>query len=386
MTNSQNIYTNRNRRTLMTSKSYLAPRALLLLLASALIIVGCEGEDEDLISLPAVEASAAPEVSFGEAAISREALHGPIEGSGTVQPSRQVMLTAPYPARITNVDVTEGDFVERGTRVVQLDTTVQRQQAAQANASAAAQRAQAQQAAAEITRLTPLLEYGVVTEQQIDQLGAQRVALEESVTAAEAMVTLSRAQQYDGSIKAPFDGVITDVPAEIGAMAMPGVPVVRLLDMSAVDIHVSLSEADIASVEIGDSVQVRVPATGIEREGSVRFVNPEIDQMTRFGTIIVRVDNSDGALMAGSFVRIKTDRRDAAQVLVVPSDALLRTSSGVYVFVITGSSEERRPVTVDRLPDGRWALLDGVSGNEQLRTGDLVHLASNASARTSSED
>lgn len=278
-------------------------------------------------------------------------------------------------ARVEAVNVSEGDIVEQDAVLVQLDTTLPRQQAAQANAQAAANRVQAQQAADEIERLLPLVARGVVAEQQVDALEAQRAALDESVDAVEAMASLARAQRADGSIRAPFAGTVTAVPLEVGAIASPGAPLVRLLDMSEVDVRVSLSEAEMSAVAVGDIVRIRVPGAGIEREGHIRFVDPELDPATRLGEVLVRVENSDRRLLAGSFAAVTAPRANTAEVLIVPPDAILRTAAGASVFVVTPSGFERRTVVVERLSDGQWAVASGLVAGERVATGALSGLA-----------
>lgn len=346
---------------------------------AALMFSACHTGDAALVELPPADSAAATPAALGEVTASAEPIERHVSGSGTLEPSRVVSLSAPYMARIDAVDVTEGDRVDAGDRLVLLDTTAPRLQAAQASASAAATRAQAQLASAEVERLQPLLERGVVTPQQLDQLRAQHAALSESVEASEAMASLSRAQRDDGAIRAPFAGIVTEVPAEVGAMAAPGVPLARLVDLSTVDIRVSLSESDMHAVGVGDPVNVEIVATGETRPGEVRFVDPELDPATRFGEVIVRVDNADGALLAGSFARVTAERRAPRTAIVVPPESLLRTASGTWVYVLGGASPERRAVVAERIGDGRWVIREGVAAGERLATGNLARL-SNASA------
>ncbi|MCA9563858.1 MAG: efflux RND transporter periplasmic adaptor subunit [Myxococcales bacterium] len=353
---------------LMARRAGWASAFLILL---SLSLWACHKGSDGLVVLPEASAETTESRDFGRAVVESERLENSILATGTVEPSRTVTLSAPYLARIEEVDVREGDEVEPDDELVSLDTTNFRQQRAQAQANVASARVQMEQAAAEIERHVPLVDRGIVAEQQLDQLRAQRDALEESVEAAEAVARLTRSQMADGIIRAPFLGTVTEVQAEVGAMATAGGSLVRLVDMSAVDVRTTLAEDEISVARVGAQVNVRIPALDLERAGAIRFVDPELDPTTRTGEILVRVDNSDRQIFAGSFAEVVLTRPASRERLSVPADAVLRTANGDFVVVMGAEGFERRTVAVERLADGRWEILDGATAGEQVVTGDL---------------
>lgn len=345
---------------------------LLLLVIAGTALGACHHGDDAGIELPPVFESAPPDV--GVAHIERRALDATFQAMGTVEPARAVDVGSPTLARIEQVYVTEGDVVEAGTELVALDTTVARLQVAQARANVASARVQLDQVVGELERYAPLVERGVVSQQQVDQLASQRDALRESVEAAEATVSVARSQVDDGDVLAPFAGTVTELSAEIGAMASPGASLVRIVDMSAVDVRIRVPEADLPNVRVGQSLTVSVPSLGVEREGTVRFVDPELDAQARTGEALVRVDNADGRLFAGAFAEVTVPRENATQALVVPADGVVRTGDGAAVVIPRGTGFERRPVVAVALPDGLWAVTGDLNEGDAIAVGELARL------------
>lgn len=352
-----------------------ASRVPLLLLALAGAALGaCHQQEGAGIELPPASESTTAGPEVGVAHVQRRALDATFQAMGTIEPARSVVVGSPTLARIEGVAVTEGDRVEAGADLVELDTTVARLQVAQARANVASTRVQLDQVEGELARYTPLVDRGVVSQQQVDQLASQRDALRESVEAAEATVSVARSQVDDGVVSAPFGGTVTEITAEVGAMASPGAGLVRIVDMSAVDVRIRVPEADIANVRVGQSLTVSVPSLGVEREGTVRFVDPELDPQARTGEALVRVDNADGRLFAGAFAEVTVPRVDATVALVVPANGIVRTSDGAAVVIPRGTGYERRPVEARALPDGLWAITGDVSEGEAIAVGELARL------------
>lgn len=349
---------------------------MVVLLSLALVATGalgaCHQQDGHAIELPSLEQSAIVGPTLDRVQVEELRTSEPIVASGTVEPARIVTVGSPLMARVDAVNVEEGAVVEPGDVMVRLDTTAGQLQVAQARANVATTRVQLERAMADVERYTPLAVSGVVSQQQVDQLGSQRDALRESIEAGEAMVSLARSQVSDGTVRAPFRATVTEIPVDVGAMASPGGALVRLVDMSEVDVRVRLAESEMRAVHTGMTLPVRAPGLGIEAEGVVRFVDPELNAADRTGEVLVRVNNESGQWLAGAFAEVTLPRPSQAEVRVLPRDAVLRTGAGTFVLVPEGEGYRRRTVVAEAMPDGRWRIESGLGAGDEVARGALA--------------
>ncbi|MCB9532017.1 MAG: efflux RND transporter periplasmic adaptor subunit [Myxococcales bacterium] len=352
-----------------------ARRAALLLCAVSVAgaFAGCEERDANAVALPELPA-APPAPALARATVERVSLDATVDAMGTVEPVRAAVLAAPVLGRVDAVRVREGAVVDAGAVVVELDATAARLRVEQARSNAAAARVQLDRATADITRFSPLVSQGVVAAHQVDQLQSQRDGLEDSLESAETTVSLASSQVRDSTIRAPFAGVVTRVFTEVGEVASPGGELVRLVDMSSVEVRARLPESAVARVHVGDEVRVRTPALGVERRGQVAFVNVELDAATRTGEALVRVDNADGALFAGAFAELEFDVAARGSALRVPTDAVVRSAGSAWVLEDAGGALRAHRVTANPAPGGGWFIEGDVREGALVATGALGEL------------
>jgi multidrug efflux system membrane fusion protein len=147
---------------------------------------------------------------------------------------------------------------------------------------------------------------GALTDQSIEKanLGVKMAKLQ----LRGAQVALRMAQQAlaDTQLRAPFAGVITKVLAEEGQMItmMPPVVVFVLADTETLEVRVPVPERRLASIKVGQAVRVSLPALGLVREARIDRMADVVDPMTRSAEAIIRLDNTDHALPAGTFAAV----------------------------------------------------------------------------------
>lgn len=321
-----------------------------------------------LHQLPSVVAPAAPTLSLTTPRLVQRANSAVVTGS--VQPARTAEVFGPFPGRVQVIHVDEGSVVEADATLVELDTAVYRLQVAQARAQAAQTQVQLEQALTEHARLSPLVRQGIVSQQQVDQLEAQANALREALEAIGAMVRVSQVQVRDGVVRAPFGGMVTRVNVEAGTMSTGAGALLRLVDLTEVDVKLTVPEQWIRTLSVGQALEVAVPALGVTRTGVVRFINPEMDPDTRSGEVLVRVANPEGELLAGAFAEAIVTATGDAQRILVPAQAVLRTTNGPVAFVVRDGVASRVLLDAISVVEG-WEVRAGLTGDETLVMGEL---------------
>lgn len=295
--------------------------------------------------------------------IARAAVSAPVRSTGTTRPLRAANLASATSARIEKILVKEGDKVRAGQALLRLDARAASLAVSQAEASAAALEAQATRLSADYERLAPLVQKGAVAQSRVDQLASQRDAAKSQVEAAKAATDAARRVAVDATLSAPFAGTVVDVPVEVGEMSGSGT-LVRLIDLSAVEVSVRINERDLGRVSAGDAVRAVFPGVGSEATGKVQRVGLEVDPANRTAELIVELPNPKGELRAGVFAELEITPSATRDAILVPRAALTGGSGDQAVFVIEGGVAKRRAVKTQPFDDLRVEVTEGLQGGE----------------------
>ncbi|HEY1077175.1 MAG TPA: efflux RND transporter periplasmic adaptor subunit [Fontimonas sp.] len=147
-------------------------------------------------------------------------------------------------------------------------------------------------------------------------------------------------------VVAPQSGVVVELPVRQGAQLTPGMPLMTLADLSTVWIMVEVPEAQAAWVAPGRPAEARLRSLpGRLFEGQVDHVYPLLDAQTRTLRARIAVDNADGMLKPGMYADVTVFGGSRREVVLVPSEALIRTGTRSVVMVDEGEGRYR-PVEV----------------------------------------
>jgi HlyD family secretion protein len=342
-----------------------------------------------LIVLVMVSASAKREkgieVRFEQ--VGRRDLVAAVTASGKIQPKKKVDISADITGRITRIAVREGDLVQKGQFLLQIDATIyqanlQRAQAAMSSAEAGSVQARANrdQSQRGMQRTKELREQNpnLISQEQLEQAQTAYDIAEANFTAAQHMVEQARAgfqeardQLAKTHLTAPMAGRVTRLAVEEGEVAVPGTfsretgLLLTISDLSVIQTTVNVDETDVVRVNIGDSVEVTIDAfpdtTFIGRVTEVsnsailtaasnipgqndRAVDYEVEITLSNPPEEVRPDLSATA-------RIVTDTRK--QALAIPIIALTVREN-------TPVSTEQRPAAATKAPDEKKKESEGV--------------------------
>ncbi len=339
---------------------------------------GCQGQ-RALAELPAeaAAAEAGPGLAVEALTLTEEDASAPVFAHGTSRAARDARLAPSMTARIERIFVTPGQRVKRGAPLVQLESEPIRLGAAQAAAAAAAARVQAQQLATDFERLAPLGEEGTLASGRLVQLASQRDAAKAQVEAAEAAAAVASRYVANATLRAPFDGVVVDVPVEVGEIASvtPATIMVHLMDLSAVEVHVRVHERDLPRIAVGDRAVARFESLGVEVEGEISEAGLDVDPATRTARVVARLENPDGRLLSGAFAELAVHPARKSKMLLVPQRLVAGDGALSYCWVIEGDKVRRRTVEVAPFGGGRVELRSGVAPGERLAAAGLERLS-----------
>jgi multidrug efflux pump subunit AcrA (membrane-fusion protein) len=202
------------------------------------------------------------------------------------------------------------------------------------------------------------------------QAGPTRTALavqKASLAEAEARLAQEKTRLAECVIESPFSGVVTRVHVRPGDMAAAKARLLELADFSSLVARIAVPEAFTAQVRPGMMLDARVDAyPGKSFRGRVVRVYPDLDRRTRTRMVEARIAGASGAV-PGMFVRLTLTLERVDDALVLPLTALLTNEAGEKtVFVAKEGRAERRIVRTGIEDSDRVQILAGIEPGEKV--------------------
>ena len=265
-------------------------------------------------------------------------LHRRLEYTGTVEPVRQVRIVPEVTAKVVSLKVENGDRVEKGQLMAKFDTKLFNLQKKQASAAVKLAQTQVKSTQKEWDRLHPLAESGAVSKSQLDQLESGLDAANAQVDQAKAALSLASYSVQKSTLRAPFDGIITNLLVNEGEFVGPQMAaygMLTLVDISEVKVKVGVTEKDLPLVTQGLGVDITSEAYPDQVfTGKVSVLNPSADPLSKSFPIEIRATNPDELLKAGMFVRVQIHIETREDVLTVPAGAVVKLKDRHVVYVV----------------------------------------------------
>jgi RND family efflux transporter MFP subunit len=265
-----------------------------------------------------------------------------------------------------------GSKVKVGDVLAEIDTPDLDQQLMQARADLSVAQANAKLAQITAERWQSLASTDAVAKQDVDQRTFTWNANIAQVKAAQANVDRLVAEEAFKRLVAPFDGIITARETDIGALinvgAAGGAELFVVSETSKLRVYVNVPQNFVPSVPPGTQATISVPEhpekiySGTV-EASAQAVNPST------GTTLMQliVDNSAGEMMPGDYVSIHLQIAAAANVLSVPSSALIFDAKGLSIATVGANNRVLlKPVSIERDLGAVVELAAGVTSNDRV--------------------
>jgi len=284
----------------------------------------------------------------------------------TIKAVRDATLSSQVPGSVLGIHVKAGDKVKAGTVLIELDAGAAVQQVQGAQAQVLAAQTQEVLAAQELERQRALYAQQYVSKAALDRA---------QVNALKANTQVAQAQRGYFTIRAPFDGVVSQVPANPGDMAMPGKPLVVMHDPSWLRIKGDLPQTLKAEAErASQPFAFEVPGVlqGFQQAQKMELI-PSVDSQTHTMelrlTLARTAQGASSGLAPGMHARIWVPLPTAQGETRnwIPSSAVIRRGeiTGVYVIVAEGAPRLRQ-IRLGRESGGQVEVLSGLKAGETI--------------------
>jgi membrane fusion protein (multidrug efflux system) len=286
----------------------------------------------------------------------------------------------------------EGAIVHQGQPLYQIDPSIYRAAAAQAQANLASAQAQASAAQAKANRYRPLAAEQAVAQQDYTDAAAQARAAQAAVAQNRAALNTAQINLRFTTVPAPITGRIGRSLFTEGALVTTNqadpMAVISVLDPIYVDIQQSSGDmlrlrrqlAGGGAAPLSAEVRLKLDdGSTYDYPGTVEFSEVTVEPSTGTVTMRARFPNPQGLLLPGMFVRASFAQSQVANAFLVPEVAVTRDAKGNAEVYLVGPGNKAviRQVTAERTLGDSWIVTAGLRNGDRVITQGLGKVKAN---------
>jgi membrane fusion protein, multidrug efflux system len=332
---------------------------------------------------PVRNVSAPPAVPVSVATVSRADLPVRLTALGSVVAFNTVTVRPRVDGQLMRVLFREGQFVERGELLAEIDPRPFQVQLEQAEGQLARDQAQLANARVDLGRYQTLLSEDSIASQNVDAQRSTVAQLEAALKVDDAAIDSARLNLTYSRITAPLSGRVglrlVDAGNVVTASATAGLVVITQVDPIAVVF--TLPEDALRTVLPRIRAGARLPVDAFDRSGATRLamgsvvtVDNQIDQST--GTVRLKAvfDNHDHALFPSQFVNVQVLADTERAQMVVPASAVQQGPQGQFVYLVRDGKAVVQGVQVADVEAERASIRSGLNAGDVVVTDGLDRL------------
>ena len=316
----------------------------------------------------------------------RRAVPFELAATGAVEPLQTVAVLPQISGPILRIAFSEGQEVEKGQILFQIDPRPFQAALDQAKAMLARDQAQAQSAVLDAQRYAELVTQDYVTKSDYDAKRANAEALQAVVRADSAAVANAALNLEWAAVRAPISGRTGRLLVREGNLVRANAPdpLVTINQIHPILVRFAVPERHLPDIQRHSRGRLPVLVSPSKTdtaasEGLLTFVDNAVDTAT--GTVLLKAEfpNRDNALWPGEFLNVRLQLYIENNALLVPAQAVMTGQQGTYVFVLNQDGTARsQPVTVERAAGAYAVIAQGVRPGDEVVTDGQVRLVSGA--------
>ena len=177
-------------------------------------------------------------------------------------------------------------------------------------------------------------------------------------------------------VEAPIAGTVTEIYTEEGESVSTSIPVLEIGRLENLEIQAYVSERYVNRVALGQKALIKTDGLpGVQLDAVVSEISPIVDQTSRTMEITLSFSGSYTGIKAGMLADVILILEEKDNVVKIPEDALTERQDGFFVFVLKGSSVERRAIETGISIDGIVEITSGIEAGETIVSAGMTMLA-----------
>ncbi|MBI1763865.1 MAG: MdtA/MuxA family multidrug efflux RND transporter periplasmic adaptor subunit [Acidobacteria bacterium] len=301
-----------------------------------------------------------------------------LNGLGTVTPLNTISVKTRLDGQLTRIDFKEGQFVNKGALLAEIDARPYEVQLAQAQAQLERDQATLNNAKADLARYQYLVGKGIIPQQQVDTQAAVVAQNSAVIKVDETQIDNAKLQLTYCRITAPISGRIGLRQVDPGNMvhAADANGLVVITQVQPIGVLFTIPEDSLSAVLQKFRTGAQLSAEAYDRSGQTKLVagrlltmDNQIDPATGTNRLKAVFENKANALFPNQFVNIRLLVETQKDKVLIPAVAIQRGPNGAFVYVVKpDQTVEVRPVTVSTMEGTEAAIDSGLAANEQVVT------------------
>jgi membrane fusion protein, multidrug efflux system len=295
-------------------------------------------------------------------------LGGNLQWSGNLAAAQSAVVRSKTNGTLMSLSVKEGAVVQAGQTLGTIDTSDfairlnERQAAiesAQANLSNAQRVYDTNQGLSEKGFISPAAMDGYKT--QLDAAKAQ-------MKVAQAQNAGVKLALRETALIAPMSGTVSKRNALPGEKLSIEQAIITLVTTNPIEMHGTIAPHQVSALKIGMAVSAEIDGLSGTRNGKLERIGPAADIGTKAIPVVVRFDNSDGALQPGQFAQATTTIADEVESLTVPVQAIALENNQQIVWVVENEKLKRQYVKLGKRDENgvNVQVLEGLKASDQI--------------------
>ena len=272
---------------------------------------------------------------------------------GEINASGSAVISTNHSGILEAINVEQGTHVKRGDVLAEVVSK-------NVLASYEISQATLKQAEDGYARVKKVHESGTVADVKL-------VEIETQLAKAKAAARSSEESLEECKVKAPFNGTVSEVLIEKGVHVNPGSPILKLVDLSTIEISIPVPEGEIGRIKIGQKALVDVPAldiTGIEAHVELKGVTAASPSHTYRCTLVPEKKQTN--LYPGMVCKVRLSEVSGSLRIRVPASAVEMDSNGRFVWVVNDGVVGRSYVTVSDFQEQGVVISSGLEPGDKV--------------------
>jgi RND family efflux transporter MFP subunit len=287
----------------------------------------------------------------------------------TVKSRRSATLQPQVDGRLTQIQVRSGDHVKAGQVLMNIDPQQQMATVASAGATERQKKALYDYNSAEIERQRKLFEAGVTSRDAYDQ---EKQAYENAKADYESAVALRKTQEAQlayYTVRAPFDGVVGDIPVHVGDYATPTMMLTTVDENKDLEAYIYVPTERSAQVRLGLDVELMDTTGKVLEKTKIDFLSPQVDSTLQGILVKAPVHFTPEVLRNAEMVKARVVW-STKQMVVIPVLAVTRQAGQSFVFVARQQNGHvmaaQTPVTLGDTVGNTYSIISGLSVGDKV--------------------
>ena len=317
-----------------------------------------------------------PSVPVSVTTVKRTSVPYIVIANGVAEPMQTVAVEAQVNGILNRVTFSEGQPVQAGQILFEIDSRPYVAVLEQARAQLARDEAQAANASRDAARYAALIKEGYVTGSQADQAAATAASAAATVAADRANVSKAALDVANSTIRAPISGRTGSLLVRQGNLvkANSNPPLVVINQIQPILVRFAIPQSQLPDIQRyyrgGNALQVRATpseGSGVPLDGTLAFIDNNVDSTT--GTVLLkaRFSNPEATLWPGQYTNVALQLYVDPNALTLPAPAVITGQQGTYVYTIdSAGNAKQRPVQVSRTVDSLAVITSGLKEGERV--------------------